>query len=99
MSTAQTIALDGQQALNFVNTMLPIIEQAAPAVGAAAGPIGLGVSAAAAALPLVVDLVNKLSQQGIITPDEQAALDARIEALPDELSGPEWQPRPGEPAQ
>lgn len=98
MSLSQTIQIDGRQALAFVNTMLPIIEQAAPSVAASAGPIGLGVAAAAAALPLVVDLVDKLSQSGIITVDEQTALNARIEALPIALSAPEWQPRPGESA-
>lgn len=49
----QTIEIAATEALGIIDAVLPIVEKAAPFAAAAGGPIGLGVSAAAALLPLL----------------------------------------------
>lgn len=92
MSSGQTITLDAQKALAFVQGILPILEASIPAVGAASNPIGLGISGAAILLPLVADLIAQLEAKGIISPDEQQARLAKVEKALTDFSGPEWRP-------
>jgi hypothetical protein len=86
----QTVEIVAEDALNVIDTVLPFVEKALPAVAAVGGPIGLGVSAAAALLPLL----NQIPTGTVITVAQQSALAARIAALPNMFSGPEWKPRP-----
>lgn len=90
MSVIQTIEIDASQALQVIQGILPVLEQWVPAVAALGGPIGLGVSAAAALLPLLEKIPS-----GLISDADQAALAARVAALQTTaFSGPEWGPRP-----
>jgi hypothetical protein len=86
----QTVEIVAEDALNVINTVLPFVEKAIPVVAAAGGPVGLGVSAAAALIPLL----QQIPTGTVITVAQQSALAARIAALPSLFSGPEWQPRP-----
>jgi hypothetical protein len=86
----QTVEIVAEDALNVINTVLPFVEKAIPLVAAAGGPIGLGVSAAAALIPLL----EQIPTGSVITVSQQSALAARIAALPSLFSGREWQPRP-----
>jgi ABC-type antimicrobial peptide transport system permease subunit len=90
-TTIQTIQMDAQAALDFIKSALPILEATIPAVGAAAGPIGLGVSAAALLLPLLAQIPIGT----VITAEEQQALKHRVQemALLD-FSSPAWQKQP-----
>lgn len=91
MSVAQTITLDAQKVLTFAEGILPILEQSVPAVAAAGGPIGMGVSAAALAIPLVQEIIGQISAQGTIdTTTQQARLDAVNQAFTD-FHGANWQ--------
>jgi hypothetical protein len=94
MTTFQTVEIVAEDALNVINTVLPFVEKAMPVVAAAGGPIGLGVSAAAALLPLL----QQIPTGTVITVAQQSALAARIAALPGMFTGPEWKPRPALPA-
>jgi len=87
MSTLQTIEIDASEALQLIQTFLPILEQVGP-LASVAGPVGVGVSAAIALL----GLLNKIPS-GLISDADQAALQARIAALQTTtpFSGPEWQ--------
>lgn len=92
MSIAQTITLDAQKALAFVQGILPVLEASIPAVGAAAGPVGLGVSGAALLLPLVGDIITQLQAQGIIDPATQQDRLAKVTKALTDFTGPEWKP-------
>lgn len=90
MSLAQTITIDAQRALAFVETVLPILERSLPAVAAAGGPIGMGVSAVAVAIPLITDMIAQLEAQGLIdAPAQQARVDAVDQAMTD-FHGENW---------
>ncbi len=88
MSAIQSIEIDAQKVLAAVQTVLPALEQAIPVVAAAGGPIALGVSAAAALLPLIEAIPS-----GLISAEEQTDLAARINGLGSQFAGPEWQSR------
>ena len=90
MSIIQTIEIDASKALEIIQTVLPILEAYIPAIAAMGGPIGLGISAVAALLPLLQKIPS-----GLISPDVQQALATRIVNLQTTaFSGPQWQPRP-----
>jgi hypothetical protein len=92
MSNVQTVAVDANKFLAFVQAILPVLEASIPAVAAAGGPIGLGVSAAAIALPLLIQLIQQIEAQGVILPaDQQTRLDQVTKALTD-FTGQEWKP-------
>jgi len=86
----QQVAMGAQSALTFVQTLLPVLEATVPSIGAAAGPIGLGISAAA----LLIPLISQLHLGGTITSEQQAELLNRIANILSGLAfnGPEWQP-------
>lgn len=90
MSLAQTITLDAQKALTFVDGILPILEASVPAIAAAGGPIGMGISAAALAVPLIEDIINQIEAQGVVDVSaQQARLDAVDLAMTD-FHGDNW---------
>lgn len=91
-NTLQTIQINASMALDVIKTMLPVLEAYVPAIAAMGGPIGLGISAASLLLPLLSKIPS-----GVISVEEQAALENRIMALQTTaFSGPQWQPRPDE---
>lgn len=79
----QAIALTAQEGLGLVNTLLPILESAVPALGAAAGPIGLGMSAAISMTPVVIRLINRLAASGAIDAATQQAQLERVASVLD----------------
>jgi cation transporter-like permease len=88
MSTIQTIEIEAGKVLGAVQAVLPALEAAVPALAAAGGPIGLGVGAAAALLPLLEALPS-----GLISVQDQADLVQRIQSLGTAFGGKEWQGR------
>ena len=86
-NTIQNIQVDSAVAINLINNILPILEAYVPAVGANAGTINLGISAAAALLPLLSQIPTSSS----VSAAEQAAQYARVYAvLSGKPLGPEW---------
>lgn len=84
----QKIELTGEEVLHVVQTFLPYVEAAVPAVAAASGPIGMGVGAAG----VLLGLIAKIPTGPTFTVDDQAALAARIapgQVL--DFSSPDWQ--------
>jgi hypothetical protein len=101
MSTASTIQIGSQEALALVQNLLPVLEASIPAVGAAAGPIGLGVSGAAVAIPILIKLGQDLAEKGVIDDPTQADQITRFNAVADQIAKlqagdrtgqPEWKP-------
>ena len=88
--TKATITMDAQAVLNFIQTLLPILESGGIAIP---GPVGLGVSAAAA---LLFQLLAQIPTGTIISVTAQAELAHRITNLMD-FSGPQWKPSGGTP--
>jgi hypothetical protein len=84
-ATKATIQMDAAGALKFIQTMLPILEGAGVAVP---GPVGLGVSAAAA---LLVPLIGQIPTGTVVSVAEQANIMHRLGNLLD-FSGPQWVP-------
>jgi len=84
----QQIQIDAGELLTFINSVLPVVEANVPAIAGAAGPIGLGVSAAAALLPLL----SKIPIGPVFTAEVQQDILNRVQAraLLD-FSGPVWQ--------
>lgn len=84
----QTIQIDASEILQFINSMLPTLEAAIPAVAQVGGPIGLGVSAAAGLLPLL----SKIPIGEVYTVEVQQDILTRVQALSLlDFSRPEWQ--------
>lgn len=77
MNAIQTIQLDVGELLTFVNGVLTPLEAVLPQVAAVGGPIGLGVSAAAAILPLL----SKIPIGEVYTVEVQQDIFARAQAL------------------
>jgi hypothetical protein len=90
MSVGSTIEIDAEEALAVVQSVLPALESYLPSVAAIGGPLGLGVSALSALLPLI-----NLIPSGLISVAGQADLVNRVNLLGSQFGGPEWQPRPG----
>lgn len=88
--TLQSIELTAEQALAIVKTQLPLIETFIPQVGAAAGAITLGVTAAEALIPLL----EKIPVGETLSVDEQASLFSRVNGIVDgsAFAGAEWAP-------
>ena len=86
-ATKTTIIVDANAALSFIRTAMPIVEAIAPR-GAAAGPVGAGVSAVALLLPLLA----QIPVGTVVSVEEQASLRARMQAIVLlDFSGPQWQ--------
>lgn len=83
-TTKQTVVVDAQAALTFIQTILPILE----AAGVATGPTGMAVSAAA---QLLLPMIAQIPTGKLITVAEQADLYHRAANLMD-FSGPQWVP-------
>lgn len=84
--TLQTIEIDAEEALSIVQKTLPVVEAYIPMAASAAGPIGLGVSAAGALLGLLSKIPT-----GLISDADQQSLADRIAALQTTaFKGPEW---------
>lgn len=98
MNAIQTIQLDAGEFLQFVNGLLPTLEAAVPAVATVGGPIGLGVSAAAALLPLL----SKIPIGQVYTVEIQQDILNRVQALTLlDFSDPAWKrsaPKPPDAA-
>lgn len=96
MSTVlNTIEVDAGIALDVIRKALPYLETFFPAAGAAAGPAGLAIAAAAALLPLL----KSIPTGGVISDAEQAALLARImNIIANGFQGPQWQVSTAPPA-
>jgi hypothetical protein len=87
-TTVQKIEVDAQQVLNFINGILPLLEASVPAVAAIGGPIGLGVSAAAAILPFLASIPIGT----VYTVEIQQDILNRVQAINLlDFSGPQWQ--------
>lgn len=95
----QTIQLDAGEFLAFLDKILPIVEAYVPPIAAAAGPIGWGVSGAAALLPLL----SKIPIGPVFTAEVQQSYLDRIQArVLLDFSAPAWQksqPTPPAPPQ
>ena len=78
--------------LAAIDQILPFLKQALPVVEAAGGPIGLGLSAAQALLPLI----DAIPMGGTVSVEAQQARRDAVEAIlnADTFSGPEWQLSP-----
>jgi len=86
-SIIQTIEVDGEKLIAFVNNVLPVLETAVPALAAAGGPVGLGVSAAAALLPLL----EQIPIGPTYTVEMQQNILNRVQAITLlDFSGPQW---------
>lgn len=89
MSVIDTIEIGATEVLGIIDSVLPIVEKALPVVAASAGPVGLGVSAAAALLPLL----QKIPVGPTFTVDTQQQYLQRIQAMSLlDFSGAAWQP-------
>lgn len=85
----QTIEIGATEALGIIDSVLPIVEKALPVVAASAGPVGLGVSAAAALLPLL----QKIPIGPTFTVETQQSYLQRIQAVSLlDFSSAAWQP-------
>jgi hypothetical protein len=92
MSLAQTITLDAEKVLKFIQSVMPVVEGLTGVGASVSNPVSLGMSAASIILPLVSDMIAQLEAQGVIDPaTQQARLDAVQKALTD-FTGPEWKP-------
>ena len=88
MAQPTQIQVDAQSALGFIQAILPVLEAAIPAVGAAAGPIGLGVSV----IPVLTTLLSQIQTGELISIADQQALYDRCSNLLTRFQGPEWIP-------
>lgn len=89
MSVIDTIEIGATEAIDIIDSVLPIVEKAVPIVADAAGPVGLGVSAAAALLPLL----QKIPIGPEFTVETQQGYLQRIQAISLlDFSGKAWQP-------
>lgn len=79
----QTISIGANEALTLLQTLVPILESSIPAVGAASGPIGLGVSAAVLLAPIIIRLINRLAAAGTIDAATQQAQLERVASVLD----------------
>lgn len=88
--SSNTVTIATEDALAIINQVLPFLEQALPAVEAASGPIGLGVSAATALVPLIGAAYEAIAAGSSVA--DQKALYARVQAIKDAstFAGPEW---------
>jgi hypothetical protein len=95
MSTLQTIQMDVQSILSFIDKILPTVETAVPAIASLGGPIGVGLSAAEG----IVSLLGKIPIGPVYTVEVQASYLQRVQALTLlDFSGPQWKPSSGVPA-
>jgi len=84
----QTIEIGATEAIGIIDSILPIAEKALPVLAAAGGPIGMGVSVAAALLPLL----QKIPIGPEFTVETQQDYLSRIQAVNLlDFSGPAWQ--------
>lgn len=87
-NVVQQIQIDASEILQFINSILPPLEAAIPAVAAAGGPIGLGASLAAGLLPLL----SKIPIGPVFTVEVQQDILTRVQAINLlDFSRPEWQ--------
>lgn len=84
-----TIIFRAEQALEIVRKTLPLIQAYGPAAAAIGGPVGLGISAAVALLPLI----EKIPVGELLTIDEQAALKSQVDDIVSgkAFEGSQWQ--------
>lgn len=83
----QKIELTAEEVLGVIKTFLPYVQAAVP-LGAAAGPIGAGISGAS----ILLGLLAKIPTGPTFTVEQQAELAAEI--APGQIldfSAPEWQ--------
>ncbi len=87
MNAIQVIQLDVGEVLTFIDGVLTPLEAVLPQVAAVGGPIGLGVSAAAAILPLL----SKIPIGQVYTVEVQQDILNRAQALTLlDFSGAQW---------
>lgn len=84
------IAIAAEDAVKLVKNLLPFLEAAIPAVAAAGGPVGLGVSAAAALVPLL----EQIPTGELVSVDEQQAQFNTVTSIVDgtAFDSPDWHP-------
>jgi hypothetical protein len=86
-ATKDNIQLGATEAVGIINTVLPFLKTALPIVRSAGGPIGMGI----AALEALVPLIQRIPTNDPVSLAAQAAQLKEIEDITQfGFTGPEW---------
>lgn len=89
------IATTGGAVLTGVKEIVAILEASIPTIAGLSNPISAGLSAAS----VLLTVADKLVKSGLMTVDDQLALQKRVADIVSGsvFSAPQWQPRPESP--
>lgn len=89
MPTTQQVTVEATSLLNFIQSILPILEVFVPQVGASAAVINLATSAATQLIPIIASL----PLGGEVSVQQQAQQYARVYAIigGSALTGKQWE--------